>query len=253
MKAILNPIQFFSKNYLDGNATLPKLTDVNFDVLFDFNTKNTQLTAQSTALDFIMTLNDVYNDFPNREIDRIVLANTNIKDAVFTYFDAMDAEHPLCTLANNEKKDVVLEFPQVNTNKIRVNITSTNSDGIQIGQMRICKYILDLKGTSETTLKPIVSDGTIRTYNGNLISWLDYEKWGATITIQNALLEQINLIREYLDKDEFIIVRPFPVFSDADIYECRVPRPGIGGFNVNRWSGRLDLSIDLEGRDNARY
>jgi len=121
----------------------------------------------------------------------------------------------------------------------------------QIGQMRVCKSIIDLKATTESEVNPVVKDGNFRTADGTPVVWTDYEKWGARIVMNNIQKPQYDLLKSFIKKDDYITIIPWYEWEPKDIYECSIERGTIGTYAVNRWSGLISQTLQLEAKENA--
>jgi len=259
MKAIQNPNAFYSKNYLNENCQIDVDNNlaINEKTLFDFNPYKDDniLISDTRQVSFSIWFKDDFGQFVTREISTIILQNINWRSFKISAIMPDNSETQIVYLTENYEKDLVINIPNpVTAGKISITINDIqeqNDDVVRIGQMRICKFIMDLKATTKTEVQPVVDDGDLRTFNGTLASWTNFEKWGARITIENIKKEQLDLLKSFIKEDGYITIIPWYDFEPKDIYECLIKRGVIGTYAVNRWSGLISQSLQLEAKENA--
>jgi hypothetical protein len=257
MIKIKQPIQFLSKNYFNENAQVDVVGDpINWQGLVDFKPfiENKILKNNSRETEFTVWLKDDFAQFVSKEIDTVILQNINWNtfEIIAVLNDATEA--PLFTAINNGSANIKFTIPnKLMTGKLIFRIHSINNldEAIFAGQVRICKSILKLQAFTETEINPVVDDGDLRTFDGSLVAWTNYEKWGAKINARNIQKAQYDLLKKFIKDDGFITIIPWYEWEPKDIYECLIKRGNIGTYAVNRWSGLISQSLTFEAKENA--
>jgi hypothetical protein len=268
MKAVNKPIKIYSLNYLNkncqfdcednkvsgtqGSQTQGTLTS--FAKLCDFEPYNNNFVFSriGASLIFSCSFKDKFGKFIVRSIDTIVLQNSNVKSMQVKYTDNSKNEVLAYELINNLKSEIRITLPQkITGSKITFNIQSVfNGKDIKIGQLRVLEKVLDLNATTETSVTYKTKDGSLRTYNGRLVTWTDYSKWAATVTAKNVAKEQYDLLKFFACRDGFITIEPFGEFEEKDIYEVYIKRSDLE-YSINRWSGLFDINLKFEAQEDA--
>lgn len=255
-KIIDTPIKFFSKNYLNKNCEFEFADDKEFDftLLCDFNPyKEDNAIFESTTLSFTAWFKDEYGEYISRKINHIIIQNCNLKN--FTIKTIInDVEITLATITDNTNSELVIAIDNdVDLSRLIFNITALfdSETSVKIGQIRPCQYLFELQATTETTVQPVVDEGNLRTFDGSLSSWVNFEKWGAKIQINNARKPQIDLLKNTLKTDGYVTIMPWITWEPKDIYEVMIARENIGTYAVNRWSGLITTTINVEAKENA--
>lgn len=257
MKAIPEPIQFFSKNYLNEFCELDYSSDSSFNFLplCDFNPyKTNNLIHNTQTLEFRIYFKNEYSEYITRAIDTIILQNMNLKNFQIKGIVSGGIKYVMCNIVDNDKSNLKIKLDRVwEIIAIEISISGTISDAtsIYLGQLRFCKFLCDLNATTETEVQPIVSEDSLRTYDGSLTHWVNYEKWGARILAKNIRKEQFNIIKEELKKESYITIMPWESWDIKDIFQVRIPTKSIGTYSVNRWSGLISTTLNLEAQENA--
>jgi hypothetical protein len=168
------------------------------------------------------------------------------------YIDNSKNEVLAYGLTDNLNSEIRITLPKkITVSKIIFNIQSVfEGKDIRIGQLRILEKVLELKASTETSVKYKTKDGNLRTYNGRLVTWTDYSKWGANVIAKNVAKEQYDLLRLFACRDGFITIEPFPEFEVRDIYEVYIRRSDLE-YSINRWSGLFDINLKFEGQEDA--
>jgi hypothetical protein len=266
MKIINEEIKFLSQNYLNDKCLFElseesiesneSLEESDGTKLCDFKPYdvNELFTFVDTNGTIVCWFRDKYSDYISRDIDTIIIQNCNIKNMEVKYLNSFGVEILLDTLVDNDESEVRIYLDdKINTGKIIFEITDIfEGTYISIGQIRVCQSIIDLVATTSTTVRDTVQDGQIRTYGGRLIKWTDYDKWSATVQIQNNSKTQYDLLKSYIIVDGFVTVIPWEDFESRDIYEVAISLKDFS-YDINRWSGLYNLTLNLEAQENASY
>lgn len=257
MKAILEPIQFFSKNYLNEFCELDYSSDSSFNFLplCDFNPyKTNNLIHNTPTLEFRIYFKNEYSEYVTRAIDTIILQNMNIRNFQVKGIVNGGLKYVMCNIVDNDKSNLKIKLNRVwEIVAIEISISRTISDvtSIHLGQLRFCKFLCDLNATTETEVQPVVSEDSLRTYDGNLTHWVNFEKWGARISARSIKKEQFNLIKNELRNEGYVTIMPWESWDIKDIFQVRIPMKSIGTYAVNRWSGLISTSLTIEAQENA--
>jgi hypothetical protein len=254
-KAIDRAMRFYSCNYINRNCQFEHSGGIlDFAKLCDFEPYNNSFlfSRAGASLSFSCSFKDKFGKFIVRSIDTIVLQNCNVKTMQVKYIDASNNEVLAYELINNLKSEIRITLPQkIMGSKIIFNIQSVfNGKDIRIGQLRVLEKVLDLNATTETSVTYKTKDGSLRTYNGRLITWTDYSKWSATVSAKNVSKKQYDLLKFFACRDGFITIEPFPEFEIKDIYEVYIKREDLN-YGVSRWSGLFDINFRFEGQEDA--
>lgn len=256
MKAINETIKFLTKNFINENCQLDNLDSNVFNIkkICDFSPyKENNIISNTTNLNFRIWFKDIYGQFISRKINTIILQNCNIKNMLIKTI-VNNQETTLFTLSDNQEKD--LEIVLVNEyelNQIIFEIIDVfdNDLSVKIGQIRCCNFICNFSATTETEVQPIVDEGSIRTYDGSLVYWLNYEKWGARISAKNIKKEQYFKLKKELKDEGYLTIIPWKSWNIKDIYEVKISAKSFGTYSVNRWSGLISITLTLEAQENA--
>jgi len=258
MKAIKNPIQFLSKNYLNENCQfdISPGDTLHRDKLYDFDPfkADNLISSDTNQILFTVWFKDNFSQFIVREIDCIILQNINWKSFTISLVQSDNTQIQIADYTDNEETNlfIKLEIP-VRAGVISFDVTDTidSVNEILAGQIRVCKFIMNLSATTESEVNPITDEGSLRTFDGSLVSWTNFEKWGAKVNIQNIKKEQYDLLKSFIKNDGYITIIPWYEWEPKDIYECLITRGKIGTYAVDRWSGLISQTLQLEAKEDA--
>lgn len=245
-----------SKNYLNKNCIFefPGGTTFNLSALFDnapFKANNVLVNGQQT-LQFIVYFTDDFGQNVNRDISHIILQNHNL--ASFTVEGLTGRGYvTLYTEIGGAETNSIVDVSGTALGGLRITISATiaNKNVIRIGQMRVCNLLFDLVATTEASITPVVDEGSLRTFNGALSSWTNFEKWGIRLRIENIRKEQLDKLKAEIKNEKYITILPWLEWEPKDIYECMIARDSIGSYAVNRWSGLISMTMNLEAKEDA--
>jgi len=258
MKAIPEPIRFLSKNYLNEFCELDYSSDENFNFLplCDFNPyKENSVVSNETDIEFRIYFKNEYSQYIARTVNTVILQNMNLKTFQIKGVVAETGfKFLLANVLNNTKSDLVLNLERdwnLSAIEISVNEVFPSETDVKLGQLRACKFLCDLNATTETEVEPSVSEDSLRTYDGTLVHWVNYEKWGARISARSIKKEQFNLIKNELRNEGYVTIIPWISWDEKDIFQVRIPIKSIGTYALNRWSGLISTSLTVEAQENA--
>lgn len=256
---ITKPIRFLSKNYITENCKIDVTGEVEFNAstLFDFEPfkQNNILVNGTRTVKFTVWLRDNFLDFVGEDIDTFILQNHNWKNFTVSYIDNNEETHQLISYVDNLQSDLIIGLPQVyNIQRLVFEVTDViglQSNSVNIGQLRACKNLFDLFAKTSIQVDPVTSEGSFRTFDGTLVSWKNFEKWGARITAENIKKSQFDMLKSFIKKDGYITVIPFYDWEAKDIYECLIKRDNIGSYAVDRYSALISTTFNLEAKEDA--
>jgi hypothetical protein len=255
MKAIKTPNRFFSKNFLDDFSKIAADNfSGDFSYLYDNGTSDKRIIYSSgNTIKFNINFFDAAGEDIPRDADCVIIQNTNAGMAIIKYIDINGDEKDLYTANNNTSKNFIIQIPpdimpdhRAYGLTIQLLYPFDNSGLIQLRQIRIVKFICDLKATSETQLKPATNEGSLRSFDGKLLHWINYEKWGCSIKAENVPKQQYDLIRDYLRRDGAITLIPYFDWDVDAIYEVYSSRKSIGNYSFSRFSGLVSKTFEFE-------
>lgn len=260
MKAINQEIKFLSFNYLNDKCLFELSEETDGTKLCDFKPYDFKdiFSFSGNVGTIVCWFKDKYSDYISRDIDTIIIQNCNIKNMTIKCFSSLGVETLVYTLTNNDEPEVRIYLDnRISTSKITFEITDIFEDEDEtayayIGQLRVCGSIINLQATTLTTVKNSVQDGQIRTYGGRLIKWTDYYKWSATIQIENMTKLDCANLKSFLVADGFVTIIPFPDFEERYVYEVAISIKDFN-FDISRWSGLCNLTLNPEAQENAIY
>lgn len=212
---IKNPFIFLTQNFarhiVDGNgaeisASLANIatTDLPYTVTFFFT--------------------DKWGQIVNRNIDTLILQDTNIGSIAIEAADNGGNYSTLFAISDNTDSTVLFKADSpVTTSSLRVTIPALgNPEQVQIGQIGVYGYLLDLFALTDTNYKTETNQGDYRTLSGNIVFYGDYKKWESKIKIENLPQAQFNTINAAVQADNILTIIPFKDLEPAAIYECYV-------------------------------
>jgi hypothetical protein len=252
-KAINEPISFYSKNYLTNYCTNVYDSTPDLKLLCDFDPYKTSNLFQISypQATFAFDFKNYFGEYIFRTVNTIILQNCNIKNMIIVYYHG-DTPVSLISIANNYRPDLLLSVQEVETGRIEFQVTDIFGDysGIQIGQLRILKKILDFNATTSTSIEFDVKENSLRSYNGTLYAWRDYAKWACNISATGVSKEQYNILSSEILKEKFVTIVPWNNFEIKDVYQILIQSNSLG-YDINRFSGKLSLNLKGVAQENA--
>lgn len=206
------------------------------------------VTLDPTSLPFEITgfFTDRYGEIVQRDVDMLILQDTNIAALNIEAADPNGVYSPLFELSGNTDSTVLVKLAApVNTSSVRITIPAEgNPDEVSAGRIGLHRFVLDTWALTDSNFKTQANAGSFRTLSGRYIHYSDYKKWEAKMKLQDLPQQQFNLLAaQTADTAEMTLV-PFEDFDAAAIYECGI-HPELD-YSVNRKTGLYELTLEAK-------
>ena len=227
----MKPYIFLSENYLTFTQ------DEQSNPVDIRNLKDIQPPYEVTVF-FV----DRFGNFENRDIDTLILRNTNIVNMSVEYSTGQ-AFAPLFEVADNDQETVILknETP-VNTSAIKITLPDTGNPATLNAQIGVYSFLCNLLALTDSSYKIEANQGGYRVVSGAYIHWADYKKWVGKVKMENVTKEQFDLLTAQADKGEMTVI-PYEELEASAIYECGVNREY--QYELNRKTELFSLELEL--------
>ena len=181
-------------------------------------------------------------DFENRDIDTLILRNTNIVNMSVEYSTGQ-AFAPLFEVTDNDQETVILknETP-VNTSAIKITLPDTGNPATLNAQIGVYSFLCNLLALTDSSYRIEANQGGYRVVSGAYIHWADYKKWVGKVKMENVTKEQFDLLTAQADKGEMTVI-PYEELEASAIYECGVNREY--QYELNRKTELFSLELEL--------
>lgn len=234
---IKKPYIFLSENYgkfianADGSDVANRIADVEI---------------HSFPFEFTFFFTDQWGNFINREVDTLVLQNTNLVNATVYAADSAGNYTPLFEILNNRESTVCSKLAvPVKTSSLRVVVAAEgNPELVQIGKIGFYRYLCDLAALTDSSFKKDTNQGDYRVLSGAVVYYGDYDKWTAKIKTDNLPKGQFDLLMGEIKSSNCLTIIPFQDFVAEEIYECYI-NPEIS-YEVNRKTELYSLSMEAQ-------
>ncbi|MBP3514331.1 MAG: hypothetical protein J6J74_07640 [Elusimicrobiaceae bacterium] len=212
----------------------------------DVSARLTDLTVHSFPFELTFFFTDQWGEFINREVDTLVLRDTNLVNATVYAGDAYGNYTPLFEIADNRENSVFIKLAApVKTSSLRIVIAAEgNSAFTRLGQVGFYRYLCDLSALTESSFKKDTNQGDYRVLSGAVVYYGDYDKWAAKIRMENLPQSQFDVLTEEIKSVNRLTVVPFRDFAAEEIYECYI-NPEIT-YEVNRKTSLYALSLEAQ-------
>jgi len=219
---ITTPYIFLSKNYLKNSVYENGTPTADLESLFSQDIKDV-FFGDEMPKEIIIFFTDIYGSIINRNIDTLILQNTNIRDLQILAANNSGIYSSVFSIVDNEEKELFLQIPQkITTSSIKIIISAANESFYSIGKLSLCGEIVKLYAKASLDFSFEAAAGNFRTAAGDLIHFTDFIKWNAGLSIDNVPKDNFDVIKsEILDEKELTII-PFKNFEIQDIYECYI-------------------------------
>lgn len=189
-------------------------------------------------------LTDLYGNIVARDIDTLILQDTNIVNMTVEAADNMGNFSQLFTLQGNDQSTVILKNPApVTTSLLRITIEDDTYNPEQVvGKLGMYSFLDNLFALTDSSYKTEANEGSYRVVSGAYIHWADYKKWVAKVKMENVTSEQFKLLTEQADKGEMTVIPYTDVEAEA-IYECAVKREY--SYELDRKTGLFNLDLEF--------
>ena len=229
----MKPYIFLTENYLkhtqDGNGN-------NVDILV---IANTQVPYETTIF-----FTDKYGNIVNREIDTLILNNTNIINMTVSAANGLGVYSTVFTVSGNDQSSLILKNENaVTTSSLKFTIPDEgNPAQVSIGRLGVYGFVCNLLALTDSNYKIEANQGGFRTVDGSYIHWSDYKKWVAKVKMENVNKEQFDLLTGQADTGEMTVI-PYQDLDVDAIYECAVGRNY--SYGLNRKTELFDLELEF--------
>lgn len=237
----MKPYIFLSNNYLkttvDENAAALDIREL----------------SALTPYEQIIYFTDRYGNVVEREIDTLILRNTNIVNmTVEVVTQESESESgsesgegtALFTLSGNTESDVFLKAAEpITASCIRISIPNDGENpATATAQIGVYSFLCNLWALTDSNYKIDANEGAYRVISGAYIHWADYKKWFAKLGIENLPQEQFNLLTEQADTGEMTVI-PYQDLAFEEVYECAVKRQY--SYELNRKTALFSLELEF--------
>jgi hypothetical protein len=251
----MNGIKICSENYINEYCSIePTSGSATKNYLFDQNqaTKWVSEGSNDNIIEHIdITFKNWQGEEINRDFNRIIILNHNLKFVTFEYYNGTDwINIPGAGLIIENEAYTIIEItqpPPIPVSRIRLNCKTTQiaNQEKQIGELKICKSILEEpEWLSDFSRNDSMRGNDYRLAGGKLVSWKEWTKVSGKLSIENVSLDNLNILLPYMKQNEFIIVIFYQDFNISDIYEFQIVNAP--NFNINRKERLFNLSLSLE-------
>ncbi|WP_424244382.1 hypothetical protein Dip510_001652 [Elusimicrobium posterum] len=239
---IKKPYFFFSKNYLKTSSYANGDDTADLQPLYD-NDVNTVLQTGELPYEKTIFFTDNFGNFVNRTFDTLILLNTNVKNLIVSAADTSGVYTPVLYVTENTEKNVFKNIEsKITTSSIKINIAASNASYAEIGELKICNFLVDLCALTKSKEGKDCNAGSFSTTNGRLIHYKDFSKWTNGLEIENLSKADFDVLSSEIESEEEMIIAPYLDLDIKAIYECYV-KPEIK-YSVDRKTELYNLSID---------
>lgn len=229
----MKPYIFLSQNYL------------NFTQDATANPIDIRTISETTPYTVTVYFVDRYGNGINRNIDTLILQDTNIVNMTVEAANAGGAYSTLIDLAGNTQSTVLIKASApVTTSSIRLTIPDDGTNPATVtAKMGIYGFICNLCALTDSNYKIDANEGSFRVLNGDYIHWADYKKWVGKIKMENLPQAQFDLLTAQADLGEMTVV-PYQDLEADGIYECAVSREYSWELDRKTHLFKLDLEFN---------
>lgn len=228
----MKPYIFLSDNYLNFAQD---------STLAEVNVRKIEQLVPYTAEVY---LTDRYGNIVARDIDTMILQDTNIVNMTVEAADNMGNFSQLFALQGNDQSTVILKNQApVTTSLLRITIEDDTYNPEQVvGELGMYNFLCNLFAETDSNYKIEANEGGYRVVSGAYIHWADYKKWIGKVKMENVMPEQFKLLTEQADKGEMTVI-PYQDIEAEAIYECAVKREY--SYELDRKTGLYKLELEF--------
>lgn len=208
----MKPYIFLTENYLkhtqDGNGN-----NVDIRVI-----ANTPVPYETTIF-----FTDKYGNIVNREIDTLILNNTNIINMTVSAANGLGVYSTVFTVSGNDQSTLMLKNENaVTTSSLKFTIPDDTFNPTYVNaEIGVYGFVCNLLALTDSNYKKETNQGGFRVVSGAYIHWHDYKKWADKLKIENLTQEQFNQMTAQADTGEMTVI-PYQDLDFDAIYECAV-------------------------------
>lgn len=228
----MKPYIFLTENYLKHAV------DSNNDAIDAVN-----LSADNLPYTLTLFFTDRYGNAVNRNIDSLILANTNIKDMSIAALQNGNYTNFFTITGNTEKTIFVKNPSSITTTSLQITIPTTNNPASVYGTLGIYNFLCNLFALTDSDFRNEANEGGYRVVDGSYIHFGDYNKWAAKVKMENLPKAQFDLLTNQAKQVGELTAIPYKDLEASAIYECAVNR----GFSwgVDRKTELFNLTLEL--------
>ena len=229
----MKPYIFLTENYLkntqDGNGN-----NVDIRVI-----ANTQIPYETTIF-----FTDKYGNIVNREIDTLILNNTNIINMTVSAANGLGVYSTVFTVSGNDQSTLILKNENaVTTSSLKFTIPDDTFNPTYVNaEIGVYGFLCNLLALTDSSYKIDANEGGYRVVSGKYIHWADYKKWVAKVKMENVTNEQFDLLTAQADLGEMTVI-PYEDLQADEIYECAVKREY--SYELNRKTELFSLELEF--------
>lgn len=239
---IKKPYLFFSKNYLKTSSYANGDDTADLQLLYD-NDITTVFQTGQLPYEKTIFFTDNFGNVVNRTFDTLILLNTNVKNLIISAADTSGVYTPVLYVTENTEKNVFKNVEtKITTSSIKINIASANGSYAEIGELKICNFLVSLCALTKSKFGKDCNAGSFRTTNGRLIHYKDFSRWTSGLEIENLSKADFDALTSEIESEEELIIAPYLDFSIKDIYECYI-NPEIK-YSVDRKTKLFNLAME---------
>lgn len=180
---------------------------------------------------------DFKGDYQVRNVDTIMLMNTNIKalqgqiiDSAGYYwsmqlsdgsqmtgpYSGTDLIIPLATVMASRYPQQVLLYLQT---------TQTANEEKKIGELKLCQKILTVNGKTTFDQSGEAKEISYRVADGSLIHASEYIKRGGTLSIENLSMADFDTLMAAITANDFLTFYLYGDYAPSEVFEASVTLP----------------------------
>lgn len=228
----MKPHIFLSENYLNfaQDSTLAPV--------------NVRTIATQIPYSFTIFFADRYGNIVNRDVDTLILQDTNIVNMQVEAADSLGNYSQIFDLQGNDQSTVILKNANVvTTSSLRFTVPDDTYNPLDItAKLGAYSFLCNLFALTDSNYKIEANEESYRVVSGAYIHWADYKKWIGKVKMENVMPEQFKLLTEQADKGEITVIPYHDIEADA-IYECAVKREY--SYELDRKTGLYKLELEF--------
>ncbi len=228
----MKPYIFLSENYLNfvQDSTLAPV--------------EVRSIATQVPYSFTLFFTDRYGNIVNRDVDTLILQDTNIVNMQVEAADSLGNYSQIFDLQGNDQSTLILKnATSINTSSLRFTVADDTYNPAQItAKIGVYGFLCNLFALTDSNYKIEANHGGYRVVSGAYIHWADYKKWVAKVKMENVTKEQFDLLTAQADLGEMTVI-PYQDVEAEAIYECAVNREY--SYELDRKTGLFKLDLEL--------
>ena len=245
----MNALKIYGKSWADEWTTFLASSGANTHLLVDQDSDTVwESDGSADGVDeFVeLTFNNHFGTEAMREIDRIIILNTNAKDILIERWDG-SAWVSVYTEDDISRADLHIDLASsIETEQLKITIegTQTPDEDKHIGEIKACLSVFtgSQLWRSGLSVSPTQRAGDDYTVGGRLRFWREWQRWGAKLSLEFVSQADFELLRGLTKTSAPVVIVPNYVGDPGEVYECAIVSP-------LDWSREVKTglySVDLE-------